>query len=93
MTMDKTSSETKKILDELGADMHRYQGHLGICVAEKRIPFLLEIQDPHEVHDGDFLLQALLDPHAIRRELLQQQRTKKATNQKAATATVQEREM
>lgn len=76
VTLDRTSSEVKKILEN-GADLSTYQGHLGISIEGERIPSLLEIREPKEVKNADFLLQALLDPQAIEREAAQRYSKKK----------------
>lgn len=68
ITMDKTSSDTKKILTDLGGDVQKYQGHLGLSVANSYIPFLVEIRAPHEVHNSQLFLEALLDPQRLKHQ-------------------------
>jgi hypothetical protein len=71
LKMDPSSSETKNILDGLNGNLTKYRGHLGISAEDKNIPFLLEIREPTEVMDSDLLLQALLNPQAMKREAAQ----------------------
>ena len=81
MAEQKTPAEGKKMspkkILENGADLSTYQGHLGISIEGERIPSLLEIREPKEVKNADFLLQALLDPQAIEREAAQRYSKKK----------------
>jgi len=69
ITMDKASDDTRKILEELGGDLGKYEGHLGLTrVSDKEnknsytinFPLLVEIRKPSEVHNSELMLQVLL---------------------------------
>jgi len=72
ITMDKTSDDTRKILEELGGDVGKFEGHLGLTrISEKEtntnsgsitinFPLLVDIRSPSEVYDSEMMLQTLL---------------------------------
>jgi hypothetical protein len=65
LLMDKTSSDTGKILNEYGGDLRKFQGHLGLVLKNAYIPLLLDIQEDAEVQNSQLLLQVLLDPQRL----------------------------
>jgi hypothetical protein len=75
--MDKTSSDTSKILNDYGGDLQKFQGHIGLGLKNGYIPLLLEIREPFEVRQSQMLLEILLDP-----QRLQQQTARKADSNK-----------
>ncbi|KAG7346742.1 hypothetical protein IV203_005811 [Nitzschia inconspicua] len=64
--MDKTSSDTSKILTEYEGDIQKFQGHLGLGLKHGYIPLLLEIRESHEVCQPQMLLEVLLDPQRLK---------------------------
>eukprot|EP00536_Pseudo-nitzschia_multiseries_P015724 jgi/Psemu1/218927/e_gw1.940.27.1 len=72
ITMDKTSDDTRKILEELGGDVGKFEGHLGLTrVSENEnktdsgsitinFPLLVDIRSPAEVYNSEMMLQTLL---------------------------------
>jgi hypothetical protein len=66
ITMDKTSSDTKKILNEYGGDITKYQGHLGLSLENGYIPLLVEVREPTEVHNSQLMFEVLLDPQRLK---------------------------
>ena len=72
ITMDKASDDARAILEELGGDVGKFEGHLGLYrVPEKKakgnessltinFPLLAEIRSPSEVYDSEMMLQTLL---------------------------------
>ena len=75
ITMDKTSDDTRKILEELGGDLGKFEGHLGLNrVSDKEnkngssssnsytinFPLLVEIRNPSEVYNSELMMQVLL---------------------------------
>lgn len=64
--MDKTSSDTSKILGDYGGDMQQIRGHLGLGEKNGYIPLLLEIREEYEVLNSQLLLEVLLDPQRLR---------------------------
>jgi hypothetical protein len=64
--MDKTSSDTKKILNEYGGDITKYQGHLGLSLENGYIPLLVEVREPTEVHNSQLMFEVLLDPQRLK---------------------------
>ena len=66
VTMDKTSSDTKKILNEYGGDITKYQGHLGLSLENGYIPLLVEVREPTEVLNPQLMFEVLLDPQRLK---------------------------
>lgn len=69
ITMDKASDDTRKILEDLGGDLGKYEGHLGLNrVSDKEnknsytinFPLLVEIRNSSEVYNSELMLQVLL---------------------------------
>jgi len=75
ITIDRTSDNTRMILEELEGDIGRFEGFLGLKRVSKRenktgqqwnsyltinLPLLLDIRNPSDVCNSDLILQALL---------------------------------
>jgi hypothetical protein len=65
LSLDPSSSDTKKILNKLNGDLKQYRGHLGVAIKGKRIPLLLEIREETELFKPQLLLQALINPQDV----------------------------
>lgn len=62
ISLDPASSDIKKILQTYKGDIRKYTGHLPLLITDKTIPWLLEVRDGNEeIHNGEVLLQALLN--------------------------------
>jgi hypothetical protein len=66
ITMDRTSSDTRKILVDLEGDVTKYRGHLGLSVVTSSFPLLVEIQESKEVNNSQRFLEVLLDPQRLK---------------------------
>ena len=62
LKIDPSSAETQELLEKSSL----YQGHLGVSVGGKLFPMLLEVREPSELLDPQLMLQALLDPQAMK---------------------------
>jgi hypothetical protein len=63
------STDTLKILNELGGNLQKYQGHLGLGLKTNGyFPLLLEIRDPSEVvgSNSQLMLEVLLSPQRLK---------------------------
>jgi hypothetical protein len=74
ITMDKTSETTRTILEDLGGNIGKFEGHLGLKkVSNKKMkngdgssslvakfPLVVDIRNPSEVYDSELMLHSLL---------------------------------
>jgi hypothetical protein len=76
ITMDKTSETTRTILEDLGGNIGKFEGHLGLKkVPNKNVknddgsssssfvakfPLVVDIRNPSEVYDSELMLHSLL---------------------------------
>ena len=69
VAMDPASQETKRILDTMDGNLREFQGYLALKAARRRLPYLVQIQDPNEVIDPFMLLDILVNPEDAVKQL------------------------